>query len=294
MIAKLRIGLLFALCLLSAGCIKIRLTVQLNEDGSGQVVEDIVFGEKIVDAAQRLKGVPSIEELTGDEQLKKRVAFMGKEVRLAGKKVEKQADGSVRLIATYAFDDVNDLRIAPVPFGPGWEDLHMAFKFVAVPNLDGDFHLGITFHTPDGKQRGNVKKPELPPFSERDAQQVRQLLPVFKDMLEGFELKLSLEVFEQKKWASLTRGFKTGYGTSLSSGGGRLTVFQITDKHLLSSDDGLMLVVPWRHVGRELDLERGNDGHRGPQLLPHVSHYDRGSYSFHWRAIQTPRGREYY
>ncbi len=281
-------------CLLSAGCIKIRLTVQLNEDGSGQVVEDIVFGEKIVDASKRLQGVPTIEELTSDEQLKKRAVHMGKGVKVAGRKVEKQTDGSLRLMATYAFEDINDLRLAPVPFGPGWEDVHLAFKFDAVPNLNADYHLAITFQTAKGKERGNVGKPEMPPLSEREAQQIRQLLPVFKDMLEGFELRLNLEVYDSKKWASLTRGHQIGYRNFLSAGGGRLTVFQITDKHLLGSDDGLMMVIPWRQVGRELDLERGNDGHRGPQLLPHVSHYDRGGYRFHWRAIQTPRGREYY
>jgi len=288
------LAVILASALLSCGCIKIRLTVQLNEDGTGQVVEDIVFGEKLVGAAKRLKNVPSIEELTSDEQLQKRVAHMGKGVKLTGKKIEKQTDGSVRLRATYAFADINELRLAPIPFGPGWEDLQLAFKLQVVPNLEADHHLAILWQTPQGKERGHSEKPALPPLSEREAQQIRQLLPVFKDMLEGFELKLRLEVYEEKQWASLTKGHQAGYRNFLSSGGGRLTVFQITDKHLLGSNDGLMLVVPWRQVGRELDLEKGVHSWTGPQLLPHVSHYDRGSYRFHWRAIQTPRGREYY
>jgi len=286
--------LLLLACLFSTGCIKIRLTLQLNEDGSGQVVEDIVFGEKLVDAARRLQDVPTIDDMTSDAHLQKRVAHMGKGVKLAGKKVEKQTDGSVRLVAKYAFEDINEVKLAPIPFGPGWEDLNLAFKFQVVPNLDADHHLGVVWQTPQGKERGHSEKREQPPLPEREAQQIRQLLPVFKDLLESFELKLALEVYDAKKWASLTKGHQIGYRNFLSAGGGRLTVFQITDRHLLGSDDGLMLVVPWRQVGRELELEKGNHSWTGPQLLPHVSHYDRGGYRFHWRAIQTPRGREYY
>src|SRR5438128_1601394 len=158
---SLWLGLLLTACLLATGCIKIRLTVQLNEDGSGQVVEDIVFGEKLVDAAKRLKDVPSIEELTGDDHLRKRVAHMGKGVKFAGKKVEKQTDGSVRLLANYSFGDINDLQLPPIPYGPGWEDVHLAFKFRVEPNLDADHHLSILLHTPQGKERGNTAKPEL-------------------------------------------------------------------------------------------------------------------------------------
>jgi hypothetical protein len=289
---KLSAVLLLAAALCSGGCVKFRLTIQLNEDGSGQVVEDILFSDRIVDASRRMDG-PRLEDLTSDPHLAKRVVSMGRGVRLAGKKLEKLADGSVRLVATYAFEDINDIRVAAMPFGPGWEDVHLHFAFRVEPDLDANHYLRIRFHTPEGKERGNTGKPELPPLSEREAQQIRQLLPVFKDMLEGFELKLALEVYDPHKWASFTRGLDTGGPNALSSQGGRLTIYQITDRHLQASDDGLMLVVPWRQVGRELDLY--HHWHPpGPRLLPHVNLWDRGGYSFHWRALQTPRGREYY
>ncbi|MBL8799937.1 MAG: hypothetical protein JNM56_39005 [Planctomycetia bacterium] len=291
-----RLGLLLVVCLLSTGCIKIRLTVQLYEDGSGQVIEDIVFGEKLVDATKKLKDAPTIEAMTGDEHLEKRVAHLGKGVKLAGKKVEKQTDGSVRLVATYSFEDISDLKLPPIPYGPGWEDTYLAFKLRAEPTLDADHYLSVRLHTPQGKQRGQAAKPEQPPLGEREAQQIRQLLPIFKDLLEGFELKLRLEVYDAKQWATTTKGHLASGGYNpFAAQGGRLTLFQITDKHLLGSDDGLMLVVPWRQVGREFDLYH-HDYSPGPRLLPHVS-WVAGNGGFHdirWRAIQTPRGREYY
>jgi hypothetical protein len=279
--------LFLAVSLLCTGCIKIRLTVQLNEDGSGQVVEDIVFGEKLVDASKRIKGVPTIDELTSADRIKKRLSQMGKGVSLAGKKVEKQPDGSVRMVVTYAFEDISELKLAPFPYGPGWEDAHLAFTLRAETNLEASYQLQIQF-------KGRSKdKSEPPPLNELGAQQIRQLLPIFKDMLEGFELKLRLEVYAKEKWATVTKGHMPGGGGGLGVAGGRLTIYQITDKHLRASEDGLMLIAPWRQVGREVDFYNHYNA-PGLRLLPHVNLIDRGAFSFGWRAIQTPRGREYY
>jgi hypothetical protein len=280
--------LLLAAALLSGGCIKVRITVQLNEDGTGQLVEDLVFGEKLVDAAKRMKNVPSIDELTSDETIKKRLAHMGKGVSFVGKKVEKQPDGSVRLVTTYSFEDISNLRIASFPFGAGWEDTKIRFTLRAPPDLLASYHLTVDFERPK-----NVPPAVLPPLSELEAQQVRQLLPIFKDMLQGFELKIRLEVYDPKKWASTQKGHLAM--SRLGAAGGQLTIFHLTDKHMVGNDDGLMLVVPWRQVGRELDLEKGAHYYaNAPQLLPHLHYIDRGAMNFQWRAIQTPRGREYY
>jgi hypothetical protein len=288
-IPVVRTVLLAASLSFCTGCIKVRITVKLNEDGTGQVVEDLVFGEKLVDAAKRLKDVPTIEELTSDETVKRRLAQMGKGVSLVSKKVEKQTDGSTRMLVVYAFDDISELRLASFPFGAGWEETRLKFTLKADTSLAAEYFLSIVFERPKKETPANP-----PPLSERDAQQIRQLLPIFKDMLAGFELKLRLEVYDPKKWATTTKGHMAS-GPYLAPVGGQLTVFHLTDKHLLSSDDGLMLIVPWRQVGRELDLESGADaGGRRLQLLPHVHFIDRGAMHFKWRAIQTPRGREYY
>ena len=65
----------------------------------------------------------------------------------------------------------------------------------------------------------------------------RQLLPVFKDMLEGFELKLRLEIYDAKQWASTTRGHQSWGGPNgVSVTAGRQTIYHLTDKHLRAAD----------------------------------------------------------
>src|SRR5262249_22498692 len=132
--------LLLVAAALSSGCIKVRITVKLNEDGTGQVVEDLVFGEKLVDAAKRMKNVPSIDELTSDETIRKRLAQMGKGVTFVSKKIEKQTDGSVRMVAIYAFDDISNLRLASFPFGAGWEETKLRFRLRSDTDLEARYH----------------------------------------------------------------------------------------------------------------------------------------------------------
>src|SRR5262249_5951021 len=138
-IPAVRTILLAGSLLFLTGCVKVRLTVKLNEDGTGQVVEDIVFGEKLVDAAKRLKEVPTIDELTSDEAVKRRLGQMGKGVSLVSKKIEKQTDGSTRMLVVYAFEDISELRLASFPFGAGWEDTRLKFTLKADTSLAAEY-----------------------------------------------------------------------------------------------------------------------------------------------------------
>lgn len=290
----MRTGLVAVLTLLALilhGCIKVRLTVKLNEDGSGQVIEEIIFGEKLVNVSKRMQGVPTIDELTGDGRVRERMAKMGEGVSLVSRQVETLPDGSVRMVVVYAYQDISHLRLAPLPFGAGWEDVYLDFDLEAerAINLAYDFRIAMRNFP---AARGQVPVTDL--LSEREAQQVRRLLPVFKDLLQGFELSLKMEVYEYTQWASAVKGHsKSMHVNELSQYGGRLMLYQVTDEHLAASDDGLLLVVPWRQVGREFDLYH-HHWPPGPRILPHVNRIYGSEFRLGWRAIQTPRGREYY
>jgi len=283
-------AVLVGLVLLS-GCIKVRLVVKLNEDGSGQVVEEIVFGEKLVNASKRLTEGPTIDDLTSEKRVRERMAKMGEGVSLVSRDVEEQPDGSVRLLVVYAFEDISGLRLAPVPYGSGWKDVYLDFNLDAETSLSAWHHLQIRMMN-DRAARG--AKPAEPLLPEREAQLVRRLLPVFKDLLDGFELSLRLEIYRPEQWASRTKGhLNSRHMNPMSLSGGHLTIYRITDDHLRVSDDGLLMVIPWRQVAREFDLYH-HGWPPGPRIMPYVNYIDGGRFRFSWRAIQTPHGREYY
>ena len=119
-------------------------------------------------------------------------------------------------------------------------------------------------------------------------------LPVFKDMLEGFELQLRLEIYRPEQWATMVKGhLSSRHVNPVSHAGGHLNIYRITDEDLKASDDGMLMVVPWRQIGREFNLY-SHGWPPGPRIMTHVNHIRGGIFRFTWRGYQTPRGREYY
>jgi hypothetical protein len=273
------------LCLLG-GCIKIRLTVKLNEDGSGRLTEEVIFGEKLVNVTRRSKELPQIEWLSSNECVQLRLGNMGKGVSLVSKNVVPLPDGSICLTVVYAFQDIGELRTAAFPYGAGWERSCLTFSYQAGATLGLSQSLRIQPANPPDADAGgeDANNEEL---SEVETQKIRTLLPIFQDLLEGFELSLRVEVFDPKQWASTTKAHLASTLNSLSRNGGRQVVYRITAADLTAIEDRLLMVVRWWQVGR------------GPgRLMPRGGRMfdeQRGQgFGLSWRAIQTPHGREYY
>lgn len=283
------LGATFALA--ATGCLKINLTIHLNEDGSGQVIEKMTYGEKLVNIARQVKKLPQLEELAGEKAARQRVAEMGKGVRFLSNKTTTQPDGSTTVTNIYDFDDINGLRVAPLVLGKTWNRSCLTFQLTTSNNLRQEYVLRMPMQRPPATQGDDPKN--LPPLlTGLNAQQVRTLMPVFNDLIEGFELSLSLEVYDYSQWASATRGHPTAtwnpsQATNLAIRGGRMTIYRITDKQLQGNEDALLMILPWLQTGREAELDKVLSYTR-------IGHWSIDGFMYSWRAIQGPRGREFY
>jgi hypothetical protein len=175
-----------------------------------------------------------------------------------------------------------------VPLGPGWNKHGFRFSYHTSRTESQNAITFNTFYSNLGKVAPRDYGGRTPkPISELELQKVRKLLPIFKDMLEGFRLSMKLEVFERKQWASYTKGAYGVCSPSYIKNGGRATLLDITDKVLYTNDDALMVVIPWRQEGNEGVMRNLLDF---PFFIPN----QHKNYCMSFSCRQYPTHREYY
>lgn len=286
----------------AAGCVKIECTVRINEDGSGRVTEIVKFSPKLLRLAANLDGgkeAETVGALISEQRVRDRAALMGEGVSVESCKIEDTTDGGRQIAAVYAFRDINKLKLCMFPLGKGWESGYIAFQYVAERNPKGHFfHLSYGFEhwrkSGGPPTTGESKGRPFLPISETELQKVRRLLPVFKDMIEGFALKVRVEIYDREKWASVTKGVHPsfwGYDSPLldvNRSGGRAVILDIKDSDLADNDDALMVLVPWRQTENFADFRL----HQMIGCPLPVPFYITGG--MRWKAIQHADSREYH
>ncbi|MCX7803875.1 MAG: hypothetical protein N3A38_01665 [Planctomycetota bacterium] len=279
---------LAAAALAAAGCMEISYYVNLKVDGSGRVVETLVYGPKLIRLAEQVEGgKEELAKLTSRDRALERAKEMGKGVTLAEFKVEDTPDGGKKLTAAYSFEDINHIALCPYPATKKWQGARLRFSYWVSRDPKRRLMHFEAYQTNWGNDDSTIDGP-LDPISETELQKVRRLLPVFKDMLEGFKLSVVFQFETPDQWATLTRGVApSGHLNPISLSAGKVVVLDLDGRDLAACEDALMIVAPWRQEGAERKLER---------VLRFPVHWG-GFYSKcrrQWAYIQYADRREYY
>ena len=271
-----------------AGCMEISYYVNLKVDGSGRVVETVAYGPKLIRLAEQIGGGrEELAKLVSRDRALERAKEMGNGVELAEFKVEDTPDGGRKLTAVYSFQDINWISLCPYPATKKWQGARLKFSYRVSRDPKYRRMYFEAFQTNWGNDDSTIDGP-LEPISETELQKVRRLLPVFKDMLEGFRLSVIFQFETPDQWACHTRGVApSGHLNPISLSAGKVVVLDLDGRDLAASEDALMIAAPWRQEGAERKLER---------VLRFPVHWG-GFYSKcrrTWAYIQYADKREYY
>ena len=121
---KLFLPLIFTLVLLFfSGCLKNKLLISVNKDGSGHVVSTLKIGLPVVKIFkarfnQYKNSLPPESKMKtfedmffGKKMLERKVVFLGGGLKLVKSKTMSWPDGSFSCIAVYSFKDITKLKI---------------------------------------------------------------------------------------------------------------------------------------------------------------------------------------
>ncbi|MCX7806501.1 MAG: hypothetical protein N3A38_15140 [Planctomycetota bacterium] len=278
----------------AGGCLEAGYVIRLDEDGGGRVTETLGFASRLLRLEARLPEAKGrkIADLLTRERVEERAKAMGEGVSVEDWKLEDTPEGGKRMTTVYRFKDINKLTLCMFPMGHGWDRYDMKFEYSVSNNPKAPWiHLACVYENmikhQDVTPGWHADRRTLPTVSEQEMQDIRRLLPVFKDMIRGFRLTVRLEVYELSKWASYTRGRAIcAHANHISMTGGRETLLDVRDMDLIANDDALLVLASWRQLGNEILVQRMLDL---PWQFPYY-----GKVQFRWLLEQHAESREYY
>jgi hypothetical protein len=229
---------------LLCGCVDMKQEIHVNHDGSGKIVERIQLtprGKRMMEGFRKKKGMEALDPVVlSDALFQERLKTMG-EVELKSRKTEDLPDGRKVLKAEYAFKDINKVMLWMLPT--------MAhFKGFEKRKIDGK--MKFNYRKEPQERWGRIYREEMrvkpvprlrdlvgpEPMTPAKRQEYKRVVQVFQDMLEDFNLTITLvapiEEFEE-------RGMVGGFPFE----GNTVTLLRVKGKDLVSSPEAILLLV---------------------------------------------------
>lgn len=220
LLRALRMAALCALLAGLSGCMQINTLVQLKADGSADITERVRFSRRLLDLGEKAGGELNIASLLEEAAAQKRMANMGEGITLTSHKIEDVEGGARESVTVYHIADANNFTyVSPFLAYTDYASNNKV-KLTVKPIYEGTWwgrragKMAVSFDyikKPEGPPQ--LKEGEKPPPGPTPAelQVIRELRPIFKDIMKDFRLKLSFESYAPLSSSNIGhRGSKAG------------------------------------------------------------------------------------
>jgi hypothetical protein len=197
------IGFAFCVAILLPGCMQVTVHVKLNEDGSATVTEKIAFTEQLLDLAASDPAAANFSKSLSKEAALERLKMMGEGAQLASHTLgETIVRGTLfkESITVYTLPNIANLRLVPFfrDMSAASKDPKSCLKFILEPVYDGEQGkipgmMLLKWQWSDG---GNSPtSPPRPSLTPKQKQDLRTLLPLYRELLKDACFKLEVESY---------------------------------------------------------------------------------------------------
>ncbi|HUV39819.1 MAG TPA: hypothetical protein VMY39_09410 [Planctomycetota bacterium] len=213
-----------------AGCVEIRQTIELNEDGSGRFVEVVRLSDDLLEASKASPDFAGLLDCLSEERAKSRAKLLGEATFVSHEVKDLGAKGR-EATSVYAFKDINRFTLPATPHrGGNWPTQKLTFRMGRPVLVHEAWRNAYYWRKPltialEPKTETLRPAERSPSPVEREA--LKTLLPVLRTMLEDFRVTLTLEAF-----GPVDGGAKTH------------VIFALAGSDLMR-EDVLMTVIEW-------------------------------------------------
>lgn len=197
--------LLAMLAVSTVGCFELETTITMRRDGGATVTERVRFSQRLLDFDDNQDGGLKLVELLNKEAVLDRMKHMGKGIQLKSHEVKDAENGARESVAVFEIDDISELRYAsPFLAYLDYADNNIV-KVNSEPayqtNSSGRWRAGtmtVWLRPLNAPKRDFAPQEGDPPRkgpSPLELQKIRQVLPIFKEMMSGLKVKLTFESY---------------------------------------------------------------------------------------------------
>jgi hypothetical protein len=266
----------------AAGCLQLEGHVTLHEDGSATFTERLRLSRALLDQAGPKEA--ELLKLLGEDAARERMKGMGKGVTLVRHALRDAEGGSKESLTEFKIADLNEFQyVSPWLSFIDYPE-NSAIKFRLEPlytsgsssyqDWVGHIRVCVTMpKRPKGIDDG--KDPKKPPEkgpSPQEQQIYRELAPVFRDMLKGFQLRLTFE-----SYGSLAPFSGSAPIRGASAGAAAVDLLNFTNENLdnlgsrfLDNEEIMLELVRWQWAAANIAANVQNYGsnHTLPVYMP--------------------------
>jgi hypothetical protein len=205
--------------LVGGGCLQLETSIRLHEDGSATVTERIGFSRRLLDMTRNASAALQLEPMLTREAALERMERMGKGIQLVRHEVREGENGARESLSVYKIGYLGDF-VYPSPFMNSRDQIHTIHANIRPNTSWGEWSrrgvepgmLIVSFsegkhpprpaepakETAKATTAAGTPKPDKSPTLSNDpdgAQFYRDLAPIFRDMLDGFLLRVTFESY---------------------------------------------------------------------------------------------------
>jgi len=202
----------------ATGCLQLETRIKVLEDGTATVTERLRFSRRLIDLAGEQEA--ELLRMLSKEAALERMKHMGEGIRLVSHELRDTEGASKESLAVFQVDDLNTFQYVSPWFAYLDYPENSVVKCKMEPLYKGrpyaEGHAGmisVSFHhLKEPKRERKPEEGEPPPKgpSPLESQVYRELGPVFRDMLRGFQLRLTFEAFSPVMSGLGVRGQRAG------------------------------------------------------------------------------------
>ena len=198
-------GLPALLALSLCSCLQIETHVRLHQDGSATITERLQLSKRLLDLSETGGPGKGIATHLSKDAVLRRMKLMGKGMTLVSHTVREAAKGAKESVAVFKIPNISDFQYV-CPYLANYNyPKHTVMKCRLFPiykrahggwaHLPGQ--MGVAFY-PASRERPPRRpkdwQPPKPP-TPKDLQVFRDLRPVFRDLMQDFQLKFTFESY---------------------------------------------------------------------------------------------------